>query len=155
MTAEVWSYKWGPVEPRGVAGIVFLRGFSVPKVVLVVEDGPLIRLGAVSIVEDAGFDVLEAENADVAIRLLEERDDIALVFSDIDMPGSMDGPRLAHAIRERWPPVAHLLASGKAILKESQMPLGARFFPKPYRSAEIAETMRQLLSGAAKLADPA
>src|SRR4051812_179969 len=71
-------------------------------VVLVVEDDPLVRTLAVEVVEDAGFLAIEAANADEAIIILEHRADIALVFTDIDMPGSMDGLKLAHAIRNRW-----------------------------------------------------
>ena len=118
------------------------------QVVLVVEDEPLILMGAVDFVESAGFEALEARNADEAIRLLERRSDIALVFTDVDMPGTMDGLRLAHAVRERWPPVFLLLASGKAILKESDLPAGARFFSKPYSEESITNTMRQLLKAA-------
>lgn len=114
--------------------------------VLVVEDEPVIRAAAVDIVEQAGFLALEASNADEAIAILESRDDVRLVFTDIEMPGSMDGLRLAHAIRERWPPVLLLLVSGAAILKESQMPAGARFFPKPYDSEQIGLALQQLLA---------
>lgn len=73
-------------------------------VVLVVEDEPIIRMNAVAMIEDAGYDVIEAANADDAILLLETRPDIRVVFSDIEMPGSMDGLKLIHAVRERWPP---------------------------------------------------
>ena len=72
--------------------------------ILVVDDEPLIRLGLVSMVEEAGFAVLEAANADEAIRVIERTSDVALVITDVDMPGSMDGVRLAHFVRERWPP---------------------------------------------------
>jgi CheY-like chemotaxis protein len=74
-------------------------------VVLIVEDEMVIRLGAVKMAEDAGFEVLEAANADEAIEILESRNDIRLVFTDIHMPGSMDGLKLAHAVRDRWPPI--------------------------------------------------
>ena len=117
-----------------------------PAIVLVVEDEPLVRMAAVDIVESAGFAAIQAASADEAIRILESRDDIQLVFTDIDMPGSMDGLKLAHAIREKWPPVRLLLASGKAILKESKLPTGARFFTKPYDEAELRSTIQRLLA---------
>jgi two-component system, response regulator PdtaR len=73
--------------------------------VLIVEDEPLVRLGAVQTIEDAGFEVIEAANADEAIEILEKRSDIRVVFTDVHMPGSMDGLKLAHAVRNRWPPI--------------------------------------------------
>ena len=114
--------------------------------VLVVEDEAVIRLAAVGLVEDAGYEALEAANAEQAIRILEARSDVRVVFTDVDMPGSMDGLKLAHYIRTRWPPVHLIVASGHAILKESQLPSGARFFPKPYTDQTIVETIRNLLA---------
>jgi CheY-like chemotaxis protein len=116
------------------------------SVVLVVEDDALIRLSAVAIVEDAGFEAVQAANADAAIRILETRADIRLVFTDVEMPGSMDGLRLAHYIRERWPPVQMLVASGKAIVAERDLPDGARFFGKPYRDHLIANAIREMIT---------
>ena len=101
-------------------------------VVLVVEDSPMIRMGAVDLVLLAGYEALEAGDADEAIRVLESRDDIDLVFTDVQMPGTMDGVRLSHYIRDRWPPVKLIVASGAAILEESSLPFGSRFFSKPY-----------------------
>lgn len=118
-------------------------------VVLVVEDSPLIRMSAVELVLDAGFEALEAGNADEAIRILESRDDIDLVFTDVQMPGTMDGIKLSHYIRDRWPPVKLIVASGAAILEESLLPTGSRFFPKPYDSSTISEAMVRLLEDAA------
>jgi len=80
-----------------------------PVVVLIVEDEWLLRMLAVEVVEEAGFVVLEAGDADEAVALLEARSDIALVFTDINMPGSMDGLKLAHAVRDRWPRVKILV----------------------------------------------
>lgn len=113
--------------------------------VLVVEDEILVRMAAVGLVEDAGFRAVEAGNADEAIAILEQRQDIRLVFTDIDMPGTMDGLKLAHYIRERWPPIYLLVASGKAILKEADLPEGARFFSKPYQDRAITEAMVSML----------
>lgn len=115
-------------------------------VILVVEDDPIIRMSAVSLLETAGFETLEAADADAAIVILEARSDVRLVFTDVDMPGTMDGLKLAHHIRDRWPPVQLIVASGKAILEESNLPKGARFFSKPYVEQTIVETMVAMLA---------
>lgn len=118
------------------------------SVILVVEDEVLIRLDAVDVIEDAGYEVIDVGNADEAIVFLETRDDIKVVFTDIDMPGSMDGLKLAHAIRLRWPPVILIIASGRVIPRASDMPHGTVFIPKPYRHdrvlAEIAQALQAL-----------
>jgi two-component system, response regulator PdtaR len=114
--------------------------------VLVIEDDPIIRMGALQFVIDAGFEALEANSADEAIRILEARSDIHLVFTDVEMPGTMDGIKLAHYIRERWPPVRLIVASGKMLLEESGLPTGARFFPKPYSDRSIVAAITEMLS---------
>ncbi len=116
-------------------------------VVLVVEDSTIIRMGAVDLVLSAGYEALEACDADEAIRILEEREDVDLVFTDVQMPGTMDGIKLCHYIRERWPPVKLLVASGKAILEESSLPVGSRFFSKPYDDHAITDAMARMLLG--------
>jgi CheY-like chemotaxis protein len=116
-------------------------------VVLVVEDSTIIRMGAIDLVVSAGYEALEARDADEAIRILESRSDIDLVFTDVQMPGTMDGFKLSHYIRERWPPVKLLVASGKAILEESSLPAGSRFFSKPYDDHAITDAMARLLAG--------
>lgn len=123
---------------------------SFPKaIVLVVEDEPLLRMTAVAIVENAGFEAIEAANADEAIKLLEIRDDIRLVFTDIDMPpGSMNGLKLAAAVHDRWPPIAIIVASGHRVPMTSDMPEGTVFFPKPYPEEALIATMRQMLRAA-------
>jgi CheY-like chemotaxis protein len=110
--------------------------------VLIVEDEPLVRLCAVETVEAAGFTVIEAANADEAIRILEDRSDIRVVFTDIHMPGSMDGLKLAHAVRDRWPPIKIIVTSGRETVAEQELPAGGRFFAKPYDPAQIQETLR-------------
>ena len=118
----------------------------VPPLVLIVEDELLLRLNAVSLLEEAGFGVLEAASADDAIALLESRQDIRIVFTDINMPGSMDGLRLAHAIRNRWPPVELVLASGRMGVRNEDMPARGLFLSKPYDPSELVETVRSLAS---------
>jgi CheY-like chemotaxis protein len=110
--------------------------------VLVVEDDFFGRSHAVTLVEDAGFTAIEASNADEAIAILERRKDIRIVFTDIDMPGSMDGLRLAHAIRKRWPPIELIVTSGYFNPRDADMPERARFFPKPYSDQEVVSTLQ-------------
>jgi CheY-like chemotaxis protein len=118
-------------------------------VVLVVEDSALIRMGALDLARSAGYEALEARDADEAIRILEGRNDVDLVFTDVQMPGSMDGLKLSHYIRNRWPPVKLIIASGAAILEESSLPSGSNFFSKPYNDHAIADAMARLLSSEA------
>jgi CheY-like chemotaxis protein len=102
-----------------------------PPNVLVVEDEMLLRMRAVDIVEDAGFMAVEANNADEALSILESRSDISLLFSDIQMPGSMDGLKLAHAVHDRWPSIKIILVSGQVTLSDTERPADSRFFGKP------------------------
>ena len=115
---------------------------AITPAVLIVEDEPLVRLCAVETVEAAGFTVIEAANADEAIRILESRRDIRVVFTDIHMPGSMDGLKLAHAVRDRWPPIKIIVTSGREKVAERELPAGGRFFAKPYDPAQIQDTLR-------------
>jgi CheY-like chemotaxis protein len=111
--------------------------------VLIVEDEALVRIGAVRIIEEAGFEVVEAANADEAIRILESRWDIRVVFTDIQMPGSMDGLKLAHAVRNRWPPIKIIVTSGLEFLTAQDLPDGARFFSKPYSATQIRGALQE------------
>jgi CheY-like chemotaxis protein len=116
-----------------------------PPVVLVVEDEPLLRMLAVEVVEEAGFIAIEARDADEAVTLLESRTDITLLFTDINMPGSMDGLKLAHAVRDRWPPIKILVVSGKQQLQISDLPSNSWFVGKPYQAAALVEELRSLV----------
>ena len=113
-------------------------------VVLIVEDEQLLRMNAVEMVEEAGFEAIEASDADEAIRILESRNDIRAVFTDIQMPGSMDGLKLARAVRHRWPPLALIVTSGQTDIPETDLPSGGRFLRKPYKPVQIAATLREL-----------
>ena len=117
-----------------------------PPLVLVVEDELLVRMNALSLLEEAGFGVLEAGSADEAISLLERRKDIRIVFTDINMPGSMDGLRLAHAIRNRWPPIELILTSGLMRVRYEDMPERGLFLRKPYKPSELVQLVRSLAS---------
>jgi CheY-like chemotaxis protein len=114
--------------------------------VLIVEDEPLIRMGAVYLIEDADFAVYEAASADAAIALLELHKEIRLIFTDVDMPGSMDGLKLAHYFRGRWPPVKIIVTSGHVKVAEESLPAGALFLPKPYDPAEITHKVREMIA---------
>lgn len=114
--------------------------------VLVVEDEMFTRMDVVEILREAGFDILEATNADEAIQMLERNSDIRLIFTDIDMPGSMNGLKLAAAVRDRWPPVMIIATSGHFKIKDGDLPADARFIPKPYQPAQIISAIRELTS---------
>jgi CheY-like chemotaxis protein len=92
----------------------------------------------------AGFEAIEAANADEAIEILENRRDITVVFTDIQMPGSMDGLKLARAVRGRWPPIKIVATSGHVDVAETDLPDGGRFLRKPYNSHQIADVLREL-----------
>jgi CheY-like chemotaxis protein len=115
-------------------------------VILVVEDELLIRLNAVEMIAEAGFEVVEAASADEAIAILEGRLDIAVVFTDIQMPGSMDGLKLAAAVRDRWPPIVIVATSGRVKLGPGDLPEGGRFLAKPYSPAEITKMLREVIA---------
>jgi len=117
----------------------------VPIVVLVVEDEMMLRMRAVDMVEDAGFTPVEAVDADEAIAILESRSDIALLFTDIQMPGSMDGLKLAHAVRERWPPIEIILVSGQLKPANIDIPANSRFFGKPFEAREMIGEMQNMI----------
>jgi CheY-like chemotaxis protein len=125
--------------------MMILHHPDIPAVVLVVEDELLLRMRAVDMVEDAGFTSVEAVDADQAIAILESRSDIALLFTDIQMPGSMDGLRLAHAVRKRWPPIKIILVSGQLKLVDLELPADSRFFGKPLEAKAMIAQMRSMI----------
>jgi len=110
-------------------------------IVLVVDDEPLVRMLAVEVAEEAGFEVLEASNADEAVILLETVSGIRILMTDVDMPGSMDGLKLAAAVRDRWPPVEIIVVSGMQRPRIHELPERAIFFDKPY---DIGKMLMQL-----------
>ena len=120
----------------------------VPSVVLVVEDEMLLRMRAVDMVEDAGFTSVEAVGADEAVAILESRSDIALLFTDIQMPGDMDGLGLAHAVHERWPPIKIILVSGQLQPTSVDIPADSRFFGKPLEAKEMIAEMQSMIGHA-------
>jgi two-component sensor histidine kinase/CheY-like chemotaxis protein len=124
---------------------------EVPNV-LVVEDEMVLRMRAVDIVEDAGFCPVEAVNADEAISILESRSDISLLFTDIQMPGSMDGLKLAHAVHDRWPAIKIILVSGQVKPTDAERPADSRFFGKPLGVEDMISELQAMVGmGALKI----
>lgn len=113
-------------------------------IVLLVEDEPLQRIMAIDMIEDAGFDVVEARDAGEAVRILETRTDIRLVFADLDVPNSVDAMKLAATIRDRWPPIHVILTSGRFGQKDVTLPVDTTFFVKPYPHAAVVREMRRM-----------
>lgn len=114
--------------------------------VLVVEDEALILMDIVEQLEAEGFKVYEASNGARAMRLLDLHPDISLLFTDIDMPGSMDGLKLAAAVRNGWPPIKIIVTSGARMIEASDMPGGSMFFSKPYQHASVMAAMLEMTS---------
>jgi CheY-like chemotaxis protein len=116
---------------------------SDPISVLVVEDNELVRFVATDVLEEGGFKVLGAGRADEAIRLLEGNPDIGILFTDINMPGSMDGLKLAHYARDRWPSLEMIVTSARS---QASRPLPERavFLSKPYRMDQITQMLRKM-----------
>ena len=120
-----------------------INGNRSPHGVLIVEDDQLLMALTAGIVEDAGFEAIQAGDADQAVAILKTRSDIALLLTDVDMPGSMDGVKLAHAVRDRWPPIKIIVVSSR--VPDRDLPAGSRFFRKPYHAGTMILEMRSLL----------
>jgi CheY-like chemotaxis protein len=112
--------------------------------VLIVEDEPILRMMAADLVESAGFAAIEAANADKAVAILEARSDIRIIFTDVDMPGSMNGLKLAAAVRDRWPPIEIILTSGYYNVRPEEIPARGVFLRKPYNEHELIATMHKM-----------
>lgn len=115
--------------------------------VLVVEDEALVRFDIADFLSESGFEVHEAAGADEALAVLEANPSIRLLFTDIDMPGSMDGLKLSAAVRDRWPPVHIIVTSGHRNVDRAQMPAGSLFVAKPYVPSDVARSMHALIGG--------
>jgi CheY-like chemotaxis protein len=116
--------------------------------ILVVEDEPLLRLNATDVLEEAGFSVTEANNAETALELLEVRRDVQVLFTDIHMPGAFNGLELAQQVHRRWPHILLMITSGRERPRASEIPDDGRFLAKPYRHAELVGRVNELLRGA-------
>lgn len=118
--------------------------------VLVVEDEIPIRMTVVDAFEESGFHVLEAGHAGAALRLLAEHPEVSALFTDVDMPGDLDGLGLALRSRITHPGIAVQITSGRMIADARRMPPGARFIAKPYSLDDAVAGMRELLADMAE-----
>jgi two-component system, response regulator PdtaR len=122
------------------------KGPEEPLVVLVVDDEPLVRMTAVDELEEASFHVLRAANADVALVVLEARsDEVHVLFTDVNMPSSMDGMALAEQVHQRWPHIRVLISSGYARPHPDEIPDNSHFVPKPYRGATLVRHIAEMM----------
>jgi CheY-like chemotaxis protein len=117
-------------------------------VVLIVEDEFLVRMSAAEMISESGFDVVEAEDADKAIAILEARPDIQVVFTEIRLPGSMDGLKLAKLVRKKWPPIKIVATSGHVFVRNTDLPDGGVFLPKPYTPDKVTSVLRKCTGAA-------
>jgi CheY-like chemotaxis protein len=120
----------------------------VSPVILIVEDEFLLRTDSAEMIENAGFEVVQAGNADEAIAILQVRPAIHVVFTDIQMPGTMDGLKLARFVRDRWPPIKIVATSGLVKVGAEDLPVGSVFLPKPYRGAQVVAALREMTRAA-------
>lgn len=137
------DHRWLSVEiperkDRPVCSLL-MKDPSTPFVVLVVDDEPLIRMYATDVLEDAGFRVVEADNADVALTMLDRHPEIGVLFTDIHMPGQFDGLTLARKVYERRPDIQLIIVSGKGRPTKAEIPGEGTFFAKPYDGTDIAK----------------
>lgn len=112
--------------------------------VLIVDDEAIIRMYATVLVEDAGYVAIEAATADEALEILSARDDIRVLFTDVEMPGSLNGLELVEVVREKWPPIELIVASGHVQVDPQRLPERARFFRKPYTENEVIKALKAL-----------
>ena len=99
-------------------------------------------MGAAYMFSDAGYRVLEAGSADVALRFFETGEDIGLLFTDVSMPGAIDGAELARLVAERWPKVGILMTSGRPL--PIHIPPGVRFHAKPYEPVDVLRDAKEM-----------
>ena len=112
--------------------------------ILIVEDDPIIRWAGAETLEDAGFEVLEAASADEALTLLEAHGAVSVLFTDVDMPGEIDGLDLARITATRWPFIHIIVASGQT--HRRCIPRHGIFIPKPYMPEQIVRDIDELLA---------
>lgn len=122
------------------------EGLSENTVVLLVEDEILLQMIAVEMLQDAGATVLAATTADEAWAILESRSDIDVLFTDVNMPGSMDGMALAKRVSTLWPDIALIVTSGRQLMSTMELPAKGRFLPKPYRYHELVSAVQTAIT---------
>lgn len=113
--------------------------------IMIVEDEILVRQIGADVLEEAGYSVLEAGSATEALEIIEKNPGIALVFTDVRMPGEMDGLDLATVVHDRWPNVRLLITSGHCRLGKTELPDSGQFLAKPYRANELVQQVENLL----------
>lgn len=116
-------------------------------VVLVVEDDELLRWGATIVLEDSGYSVLEASDAGEALTALEQREDVRIIFTDVQMPGAIDGVRLAHLVSQRWPLLKIIVTSGGMRLHQDDLPKGGVYLMKPYSATQLTTAVYEVSAG--------
>jgi CheY-like chemotaxis protein len=116
-------------------------------VVLIVEDEVLLRWATVSVIDETGFNAFEAGSAIEAISILERQSDVWAVVTDVQMPGSIDGLKLAHLISIRWPKVKVIVTSGQLRLRDDDLPAGGRYLRKPYEPSQLIGILEGWVTG--------
>jgi two-component system, response regulator PdtaR len=114
-------------------------------VALVVDDEALLRMYASDLLEEEGFAVMAAADADAALKILEARPDVRLLFTDIQMPGGCDGMDLARQVHARWPNVLLVITSGNEKPSPAEIPDDGRFIAKPYKAEELFMQVEDLM----------
>ena len=114
-----------------------------PFLVLVVDDEAVLRFLAADTLEENGFRVVEAENAEEALRVLAERSDVRVLFTDVNMPGALDGLDLVREVHARWPAIKLVVTSGRLRLSDGEIPDAGRFVAKPYSPDTLVEEIRE------------
>ena len=133
------------INPYRETGAKSLNASDAKIAVLVVEDEFLIRMDIADSLMRAGFVVHEAANAREAIDILDGHPEIRAMFTDVDMPGGMDGVKLAQVARDRWPPLKIIITSGYRKVSQGEMPPECRFFDKPYNLEHVITTIREMM----------
>lgn len=119
-----------------------------PPIILIVEDEPLIEMEAVDLFRDLDYEAIGVRNADEAMLILRARDDVWLVFTDIEMPGTMNGLLLATTIEATWPHIHVLITSGRTVPVDEVLLGRARFVPKPYDARQIKRALALMVASA-------
>jgi CheY-like chemotaxis protein len=122
------------------------------QAILVVEDEALVRMLAVDALAETGLQLYEAGDADEALAVLKEHPDVALVFTDINMPGKLDGISLVQRIHKLWPKVELIVTSGRERLLDRQLPDHGSFLAKPYRVSQLIDLVRKKMQPVPRLA---
>jgi two-component system, response regulator PdtaR len=129
--------------PRCVLPLV-LSLTRLPASILIVEDDAFVRVLGVGMLVDAGFRVIEAMDSDKALELLTADSNVQLLFTDINLPGTIDGLALARQVHDRWPHIGIIVASARSRPQPQELPAGSRFHRKPYDADAVVRHAREL-----------